>query len=242
MSCAKIVVPISGGKDSQAALILAMRDGREVVPVFNYTGWDHPCTYEHIRYMTQFFGLSVRITQYREAATMPELVRHLGRFPFGRGRFCTSRYKQVAFRRFLKSEEGQIEIWLGIRTDEGPARRKKYSEMVETELYRMDDLFPKEYPAYISSRCVYRLPLVNLTRDAVFQIIADAGMKYNPLYDQGFDRVGCFPCLIAGKKTQQMAFATEFGQQQWKIIQQLENDVGEKYKFQAETACALCNI
>jgi len=242
MNCVKIVVPVSGGKDSQAALILAMQDGREVIPVFHETGWDHPDTHKHLEYMMLFFGLHLEVTKYAEAPTLPELIRRVGRFPFGLGRFCTSEFKRTAMKRWLDTTPGYLEEWLGIRADEGEMRKRKYGDMSSSELFSLDDLSPKKFPKRIVDRVSVRLPLLNVTRVGVFKIIRDAGMIYNPLYDQGFDRVGCFPCLIAGKKTQQLAFATEFGQQQWKIIQQLEKDVGEKYKFQAETACALCNI
>jgi len=239
----RIVVPVSGGKDSQATLILAMADGREVIPVFNETGWDHPDTYDHLQYMVRFFGVELQVTQYDEAPTMPDIIRRQGKFPFGRGRFCTSEYKRTAFKRWLYTIPGELEIWLGIRSDESGQRKRKYSAFSQSELFAMDDLFPKRYPKKITSRCMYRLPLLESSRDAVFDIIKRAGMKHNPLYDQGFDRVGCFPCLVAGKPTQEKAFATDFGKDQWKIIQQLEKDLGEKYKYQVDTdTCMLCKI
>ena len=239
----KIVVPISGGKDSQAALIPAMQDGREVIPVFNETGWDHPLTYEHLSYMTDFFGLSLQVTHYDEAPTIPEIVRKYKRFPFGRGRFCTSKFKQTAFKRWLDTQQGELEIWLGIRSEESAQRAKKYSAFNPSHLFAMGDIFPNTYPKRIAERCRYRLPLLETCLEDVFVTIKDAGMKHNPLYDMGFDRVGCFPCLIAGAATQKRAFATEFGKKQWKIIQELENDIGEKYKFKVdETPCAICTI
>lgn len=239
----KIIVPVSGGKDSQATLILAMQDGREVIPVFNETGWDHPDTYKHLDYMVGFFGLTLAVTKWDDAPTLPELISKMGRFPFGLGRFCTSRYKQRAFKRWLHKQGGQFEIWLGIRSDESPQRRKKYGEMSVSDLYEMGDLFPGEYPKNIRSRMKYNLPLLNHTREDVFSVIEKAGMVANPLYALGFDRVGCFPCLLAGKPTQELAFSTEFGKAQFKIIEQLEISIGEKYKYQTEDlTCSVCKI
>ena len=49
----KIIVPVSGGKDSTASLCLAIdKVGvKNVVPVFNDTGWEHPLTYEYLDYL-----------------------------------------------------------------------------------------------------------------------------------------------------------------------------------------------
>jgi 3'-phosphoadenosine 5'-phosphosulfate sulfotransferase (PAPS reductase)/FAD synthetase len=239
----KIIVPVSGGKDSQATLILAMQDGREVIPVFNDTGWDHPQTYEHLQYMVGFFGLELNVTHYDEAPTMEELIRARGRFPFGLGRFCTSEFKRTAFKRWLDTMPGQFEQWLGIRSDESGQRKKKYKGMEATDFFSLDDIAPKKFPKRIKDRVDVCLPLINHTREEVFSIIKDAGMKYNPLYDQGFDRVGCFPCLIAGKKIQKKAFETPFGQLQWKKINSLEKELGIKYEYYEEaSACMMCEI
>jgi len=237
-----IIVPVSGGKDSQATLILAMGTGQEVIPVFNETGWEHPLTYLHLEYMMKFFGVKLNTTHYSDAPVMSELIRKNKMFPFGLGRYCTDRFKQVAHRRWLDTIDGNFEEWLGIRTEESNQRKKKYSDLSPVELYDLDDISPGKYPKRIRNRIKIRLPLVNHTKKDVFRIIADAGMSYNPLYDLGFDRVGCFPCLASGKKNQKKAFETEFGKQQWAVIQQLEKEIGQKYEFYDGPECMVCQI
>lgn len=39
-------------------------------------------------------------------------------------------------------------------------------------------------------------PIIDLSAKEVFDYIAFNGHKRNPLYDQGFNRVGCFPCIM----------------------------------------------
>jgi 3'-phosphoadenosine 5'-phosphosulfate sulfotransferase (PAPS reductase)/FAD synthetase len=239
----KIIVPVSGGKDSTATLLLALEDGREVIPVFNETGWDHPDTYAYLQYLEDKTGLTIQKTHYAEAPTMPDIIRRVGRFPFGLGRFCTSEYKRTAFIRWLDTVEGEFEIWLGIREDESGQRRRKYGDMDPEDLYDMDVLFPRKFPKRLKERMKYRLPMLEHTREEIFALIHSKGFKHNPLYDQGFDRVGCFPCLLAGEKTQKLAFETEFGKKQFKIIQILEEELGVKYKFQPEgSPCGECKI
>ena len=238
----RIIVPVSGGKDSQATLILAMATGKEVIPVFHETDWDHPLTYQHLDYMMDFFHTTLSVTHYFEAPTMPDLIRRNRRFPFGLGRFCTSKFKQVAQKRWLDTLEGDFEEWLGIRIDESGQRKTKYSSYSPVGLYDLEDLSKGKFPIRIRNRVRVRLPLAGHTREDVFRIIAGAGMRYNPLYDQGFDRVGCFPCLVSGRTAQKKAFETDFGQKQWAIIQQLEKEIGQKYEFYDQDRCAVCQI
>ena len=239
----KIIVPLSGGKDSQATLIKAMQDGRDVIPVFNETGWEHPITYKHLQYIVNFFNLELVTTFYKDSLVLTDLIRRYKRFPFGRGRFCTDKLKSDAFRDYLKSTQGSFEIWLGIRADESAQRRKKYGEL-EKEVIEMDELFPSKYPKSVKERCKYRLPVLLNTREEIFQIIKEAGMKYNPLYDQGFDRVGCFPCLISAKKYQEKAFNTDIGKERWKIIKELEVEIGKEYEYDISITepCKICSI
>jgi len=238
-----IIVPVSGGKDSTATLLLALEDGRKVTPVFNETGWDHPDTYDYLRYLEQQTGLTIARTTYAEAPTMPDIIRKFGKFPWGMGRFCTSEYKRTAFIRWLDTVPGDYECWLGIRQDESTQRAKKYGGLSDTELLSADDLFPRKFPKRIKSRMQYRLPLCNWTREQVFSFIASRGYEPNPLYSRGFDRVGCFPCLLAGKPTQELAFADPFGKKQFEIIRMLSAEIGEEYKFPtSDSTCEACKI
>ena len=99
-----IIVPVSGGKDSTASLILAIEEvGKElVIPVFNDTGWEHPLTYEYLEYLESHLDLKINRTiggdrkDGTKARTLPELIKSQGKFPFGLGRFCTTYLKQYA--------------------------------------------------------------------------------------------------------------------------------------------------
>lgn len=143
-------------------------------------------------------------------------------------------------------ENGKCEIWLGIRTDESWQRNKKYGNLDEIELHDMDDVFPKVFPKRIKKRMKYKFPVLNRNTAEIFEIIKNSGLPHNPLYDLGFDRVGCFPCLCAGKKTQKLAYSTPFGKKQYEIIKYLEYWTGQNFKMTEDelkcSACGLCNI
>lgn len=239
----KIIVPVSGGKDSQATLHLAMQQEHEVIPVFYETGWDHPITYHHLEAMMIFYGIKLQKTTYKEAPSMVELVIKKKFWP-GEIRFCTERFKMTAFRRWVDTIPGECEVWLGIRKDESWQRGKKYDKYEEQELYIPNDTFPGIYfKKSINNRMRYKFPLLNHTSNDVFRIIEESGFSRNLLYDMGFDRVGCFPCLCAGKKTHDLAYNTPFGRKQYAKIRYIERKIGVKFKYQEQDlTCSICKI
>ena len=58
----KCVVPISGGKDSQACLQLAIMhfEKSEILGLFCDTRWEHPITYGHIEKMKTHYGVEIK--------------------------------------------------------------------------------------------------------------------------------------------------------------------------------------
>ena len=252
-----IIVPVSGGKDSAATLLLAIEEiGKEfVIPVFNDTGWEHPITYKYLEYLESHLGLKINRTiggnrrDGTKARTLQELIKSQGRFPFGLGRFCTTYLKQYALRDWYKnnlySPKDNYEIWFGMRTGESSQRARKYADVSPYELMDMGDLFPSRYPKKLRATLKVRLPIVDWYTDEVFEYLKDNGVKYNPLYDEGTnDRVGCYPCMLAGKKVQQRMLNTVFGQQRVQEIKDLELKIGQKYEMYDtdQGSCELCNI
>ena len=252
-----ILVPMSGGKDSTASLILALNNNpkENIVAVFNDTGWEHPLTYSYLEYLKERLGIEIYKTRGgkrkdgKKAETLPELIKAQGRFPFGLGRFCTTHLKQYALRDYYKNNiyDGKTiyEFWFGMRTQESNQRAKKYEGLTGMDVYEMEDIFPRRYNKKLKATIKVRLPIVDWSVDDVFNYLKDNGVKRNPLYDEGTnDRVGCYPCMLAGKKVQQRMLNTKVGQERLKIIQQLEKDTGTKYEMfdTDQGSCELCNI
>lgn len=243
----KIIVPVSGGKDSTCCLLLAMQQTeREVIPVHYDTGWDHPIVYEYLTYLEKTFNIKVQKTVFAEAPTLPDLIRKYKSFPYRQARFCTSRYKNAAFIRWLKTVEGSCEIWLGIREDESINRSKKYGGLIEEELYDPDEVFPGVYPKYLRNRVKIKFPILYWQSWNCFDFMDMHNIKRNPLYDWGFPRVGCFPCMLAGKSEHARVLRTDFGKKQFEVIRELEKEIGQEYIYppdeEAEGGCAICSI
>src|SRR5262249_44050878 len=89
----RVLVPISGGKDSQAALKLALEHhpAHEVRGLFCDTQWEHPKTYAHVERLRTLYG-NVRIDTVTGGSMLEKVIKHR-RWPGGGARHCTDELK-----------------------------------------------------------------------------------------------------------------------------------------------------
>lgn len=226
----KHVVSVSGGKDSAATLLLAIeRVGRENLrAIFCDTGNEHSAVYEYLSYLETTLCITIdrlkadfadeiaakrrfiandrrigrdkrgrRLRWSNKAKRTALAVLHptgnpfldlclwKGRFPSRMVQFCTEQLKinmAVAYQIDLIDAGYSVVSWQGIRRDESQNRRNaKKAERLGNRLY------------------AFR-PLVDWSASDVFGYCASRGIQPNPLYVQGCGRVGCMPCINAGKE------------------------------------------
>lgn len=110
-----------------------------------------------------------------------------GRFPGSKSRFCTDELKiapMMARQRPYLDAGVSVVVWLGERAEESQDRAKKpILQRIRHER---------------ASEILYR-PIHGMKREQVFADIRARGIALNPLYDEGADRVGCWPCIMCGK-------------------------------------------
>jgi 3'-phosphoadenosine 5'-phosphosulfate sulfotransferase (PAPS reductase)/FAD synthetase len=245
----KIVVPVSGGKDSQACLKLATEEyGPENVRgLFCDTQFEHPLTYTHVQKLEGLYGVQIdRVCQ----GSVPEKVREYQRFP-GPARHCTYTLKIRPSREYYweltKSQPEGFEVWYGVRQAESAARAKQYKDRVCDEVYWPHEYMPKNFPKGLGKAGVrMRLPIVTWTAEEVMDFVGRENL--NPLYSHGFDRVGCFPCLAAGKGYQDRAYAFDaVGAEHDRIVTGLEQELGHHDRYGKSTGdtkggpgCSIC--
>jgi 3'-phosphoadenosine 5'-phosphosulfate sulfotransferase (PAPS reductase)/FAD synthetase len=114
---------------------------------------------------------------------MLDLCSWKGRFPSRRAQFCTQHLKREPLERYQNSiyENNEVTIWTGVRRNESPARANiKEHEQIAEGFY-------------------FHRPLADLTTEDVFAGLDYYGIERNPLYELGFTRVGCMPCVNANK-------------------------------------------
>lgn len=214
------VINVSGGKDSDCCYLLAVKRGRPFRAVFADTGNEHEWTYEHVRRLPERTGgpevevvradftdgiarRRIRLPEQWRAAGVPEslidravsllvpsgnpyldLVLMKGMFAAGaRRKFCTEYLKvlpvsEQVIRPLYEGGETIIQ-WLGIRADESA---KRSDETVHPRFERR-------------GRLAYYRPILSWTIDDVIAFHRRHNLPLNPLYAEGFSRVGCFPCV-----------------------------------------------
>lgn len=240
-----VIVPLSGGKDSQACLMLALKEHENVLSLFCDTGFEHPLTYEHIEKITKQHDVDL-ITL--KGGTVLSICTKYKRFPGGGARHCTDELKIRPSRIFyeaLAREQGGFEVWYGMRSDESKEREKRYKHVMDNEVYLPNDIL-KKYPKKLGKLGVrFRLPVLDWATDEIFSFLNG---EENPLYSHGFKRVGCFPCLAGGEGHQMKAFHfDETGKKHFAIAEEISKLAGrpvlqtKKYMDQGP-GCAICSI
>ena len=99
-------------------------------------------------------------------------------------RWCTSELKLQPMKLFVETLETEPVSAVGIRAEES-RKRATYSDWEYSSLLRCD---------------IWR-PIMNWTEQHVIDIIRRHGVRPNPLYLLGSNRVGCWPCIYASKKS-----------------------------------------
>ena len=251
----KVLVPVSGGKDSQSCLKLAVQEHGidSVLGLFCDTKFEHPKTYDHVEYMKTLYR--VEIVTVNGGSVIEKSLKYK-RFPGGGARHCTDELKIRETKIFAKEfaeNQGGFEIWYGMRSDESSEREKRYAGKVCDEVYEPHEVMPRKYPKYLGKMGVrFRLPILHWSTLDVLEFLDG---EQNPLYKEGFDRVGCFPCLASGDKWKEKAFNhDDFGRSQYAKVLDAQEKIkalggqgiiwtSQEGKFRNEAqGCLVCSI
>jgi len=233
----KVLIFYSGGKDSQAALIWAVNKyGVEICEaVFCDTGWENPVTYEHIKTTTNQLGVKLVTVKSAKYDGMVDLAKKKNRFPSTKARFCTEELKSKPAIDYVLSHSENLITIEGIRAKESFSRSKLNKECTyfkyyfeptangKTHQYRKKDVYEwcKTYNADKIR------PLFTWSADEVIDFIKENGQTPNPLYYQGFTRVGCFPCIMS--KHSELRLIYENHPEQWQNLKDIEKQTGNTF-------------
>lgn len=223
------VISVSGGKDSTALLVNALKrcPPGSVVPIFCDTGNEHQAVYDYLGYLEQ--ALDVRITRLRADFTDRFAVRRMWIARDQRTRRDKKgrkvRWSNKAKRRALAALKPSGNPFLDMCMLKGrfPSRKAQFcTEQLKRDMavefqlglldqghrviswqgVRRDESEARRYAKAferIGPRMWAFRPLVEWTALDVFGYCAESGIQPNPLYLQGASRVGCMPCINCSK-------------------------------------------
>jgi len=235
----KILVFYSGGKDSQACLIWAANKygTDKIEAVFCDTGWENPATYEHIKTTTAQMGVGLVTLKSSKYDGMIDLAQKKKRFPSTKARFCTEELKLKPAIDYVLSLDDNVIVVEGIRKNESLSRSKMEPECMYFRYYfeaygkdkdgrpRLHTYRKRDVVEWCKKYNADKLrPIFEWTAQQTIDYIRDNGQQPNPLYFQGFKRVGCFPCIMASKG--EIKRIIEIDPQRWEYLKQTEMNIG----------------
>lgn len=201
-----LVVTTSGGKDSSVCVELAIRAGIPFVVMHNHTTADAPETVYFVRdEFKRLEGLGIKCMinkpMYKGAPTsMWSLIPQKLMPPTRLVRYCCSVLKeQGGAGRFIST---------GVRWAESTSRKANrgvYEALGSSKAQKIilnndnDDRRRLFENCRLKAKRVVN-PIIDWADSDVWGFLQDAKVPLNPLYSEGFCRVGCVGCPFAGKK------------------------------------------
>lgn len=197
---ALVVVNDSGGKDSQAMRILIARavPANQVVVIHASLGSvEWPGALEHAQQGARRSGLPFVVARAKKSffdmvehrfATRPDSPS----WPSAANRQCTSDLKRGPIEREIRRIAREFGTSLvvnctGIRAEESPNRAK-------LQPLKRNDRNSKAGRDWFDW-----LPIHDLTRADVLQVVADAGEQLHPAYAAGNERLSCMFCIMGSR-------------------------------------------
>ena len=164
-----------------AGLVMMHRAKSHDIPLRVFTldtGLLFPETLDSQRRLEEFLGIKIEAVQpdvtveQQDEAQGPELWK---RDPD----LCCTIRKVLP----LQSKLGELDCWItGLRRQQSDTRAK----IRIVEVYVFDETTGREI--------VKLNPMADWTREAVWEYIREHRIPYNPLQDQGYRSIGCWPC------------------------------------------------
>lgn len=210
----KYIVTFSGGKDSLATIIWAKENLPDFDVVFCDTGWESPKTYAHIKEVEAWIGKSFITLKSKNFTDLIDLFIKKKRAASTKARFCTEEMKSKPMIDHVLGLNSDITILQGVRNEESESRRNLKMNDEYFKFYNEPYGFTKakegkpskpKYHSYRKKEVLAMMdifsidvlrPIIKWTANKVFDYIFSSGIKANPLYYEGFSRVGCFPCIM----------------------------------------------
>ncbi len=197
------IVGYSGGKDSDVLVHLFRRAGVRFCVVHNHTTLDMPETVYYIRRkFREWEGQGIPCKIYYPTINFWSLCLQKKMLPLRQVRFCCAELKE-------RNDISELQFALrsfGVRKAES-VNRSLHRDSIETrnrEDYKDIQLFHfdntedvKQTGACYTNNYFYVNPIAYWSTAYLWDYIDGERLETNPLYKEGFNRVGCMCCPMA---------------------------------------------
>jgi phosphoadenosine phosphosulfate reductase len=174
----EIAIAVSGGKDSLVCLHIALEVNPDILVLYNNTTVEFPETLGYMEKLKKEWNLHLQVTKggspYFQAVKEKGWATH-------ENRWCCRPYKDEPAFVFLSQQGFKAEITGTTRTESIYRRSLSPVKM------------PKKEPYLIRVN-----PIYDWNEWEVWRYIRENNLPYNPLYDVGYRRIGCWCCPING--------------------------------------------
>lgn len=205
----KLYVAYSGGKDSECIVQLALDAiGPEGIDVhYHVSGIDPPEIVRHVRQKFRTWeSLGVTCVFGKLPISMHDLIVRRGP-PTRQIRYCCEYYKE-------SHGVGRIVV-TGVRWDESDRRRRIHGVVTQSSANKKhrrtyvddNDISRKTLEACPTKAKIMINPIIDWDHHMVWDYIHTKGIAYCRLYDEGFHRLGCIGCPMAGTEGRYREFA-----------------------------------
>ena len=220
-----LIIAYSGGKDSDVLLALARMSGIKYELINSHTTVDAPETVYHIRevFAAERAGVGTATILYPtykgEPTNMWKLIVQRSAPPTRIARFCCVHLKEQTIPNRI--------IALGVRREESVQRSSRNDFEIRGQTKLKSSGFTYEHSAEVYEEAqthdeawdcklitaakknddLMVNPIIEWKTTDIWDFIRENGIKYNPLYDRGYTRVGCIGCPMASKSDKARLFS-----------------------------------
>lgn len=198
----------SGGKDSLVIVDLAIRSGVECTFHHNFTSCDHKITNKYVKdrqaeIIALGYDYTISYPEYKgKRTTIFRLIETKG-LPTRLRRWCCEMIKEGG-------GAGRC-IVTGVRWAESTNRKRR--GQIETITNKKQDKVIRNNDNAETRQSIENCPnyqklalnpIIDWSDAEVWEYIRKHNLKYNPLYDMGYTRVGCVGCPMSTKQKQEL--------------------------------------
>jgi 3'-phosphoadenosine 5'-phosphosulfate sulfotransferase (PAPS reductase)/FAD synthetase len=184
----KIILSISGGKDSQAMTELVSAESKihdRLVLAYADTGAEWKESLIQCELISKKYNIPLIVGKaYRP---LPEEIMLRGMWPSSSCRLCTSNCKRSNLDKIVRKFNGNILVVTGERREESRSR----SILEESDLLSRLTTRNRTVTSY--------RPMLGFTEQDIFRIIKSSGLQEHPAYGYGNERVSCALCVLASE-------------------------------------------